>query len=169
MSKRRRFVIPVRLNAAELASVEEQATAAAVDRSAFIRWKLCGSPLPAKQDPTTKGAEVWEQVSRLLNNTQQIGRFVLDLDRPAFLKAATWLDTHYTRGLREGVALEGVNLRELRAIGRKLNRIAADVNSKRTATEGEAQAAYDLAAEAADLLRPALVQLGWITNGQAEG
>lgn len=162
-------LLRVRLTKAEHDALAEKAAAAGYDHSTFVRVSCGLQAAPTRQDPRPAGAAAWEQVSRIINNLQQIARVALEVDRPPLVEAAAWLDGHLARALREGADLAGIDLRALKAHGRKLNAIAAEANAKRAASGETAQAAYDLAAEVADLIRPALAALGWINPEQAEG
>lgn len=169
MTDNRTELLRVRLTKAEHDALAEKAAAAGYDHSTFVRVSCGLQAAPSRQDPRPAGAAAWEQVSRIINNLQQVARVALEVDRPPLLEAATWFDEHLARAMREGAELSGINLRSLKGHGRQLNTLAAEANAKRTATSDTAQAAHDIAAEAADIIKPALIALGWIQPEQNEG
>lgn len=70
--RKRRYVIPLRLNARELGYLEKQVKMSGVPREEFLRSLIMGAELRAK--PCIHHADLLRKIAGLCNNANQLAR-----------------------------------------------------------------------------------------------
>lgn len=152
---RRPFMLRVRLSEQEHENLKAKATKAGLDVSGFVRVSCGLASAKKRQDPAPKLDAGLQQIARIQNNLSQIVKDMPQgIDRQTLLAWNQFCESKLDATARGEASpqLSAAELSELTEVGKKLNALAHDINSRGHKA--------GMAKFAIDTLRPSMAALG---------